>query len=256
VAIGLLLLAGLWLLLVGLLWWALARLWPGRSRYAQRSAQSLMGLAALLLIAAFGLNFLTPASTPVRVPVPAVEVELEPLLVELTITTDPEGALIYLQGEYIGQSPLTASVTAGQVSYVVVADPSLYRPFAGQVTVGEERNLAVWIDRRVSGELSELLRIRENSFLTILEASLSEGVIRGVVRNDSSHHYPAVFISYLLYQGGALVGATHALVPELAAGEARAFATLPVGEGVTRYLLLELVELVPLSSSAFQGLSD
>jgi len=247
VAIGLLLLAGLWLLLVGLLWLLLARLWPGQLRYAQRSAQSLLGLATLLLLAAFGLNSLTPENAPVSVPVPAVEVRLEPPLVELTITSDPVGALIYLQGKRIGQSPLSASVPPGQVSYVVVADPSLYRPFADQVqvAVGEERNLAVWIDRRASGELSELLRTRENSFLTILEDSLSEGVIRGVVRNDSSHHYPAVFISYLLYQGGALVGATHALVPELAAGEARAFATLPVGAGVTRYRLLELVELVP-----------
>lgn len=242
-AIGLLLLAGLWLLLVGLLWWALARLWS--LHYGQRSAQSLLGLATLLLLAAVGLNSLMPEHALVKVPVPAVEVRLEPPLVELTITTDPAGALVYLQGELIGQSPVTASVPTGLVSYAVVADPSLYRPFVGKVTVGEERNLAVWIDRRASGELSELLRIRENSFLTILEDGLSEGVIRGMVRNDSSHHYPMVFISYLLYQGGALVGATHALIPELAAGEARAFATLPVGEGVTRYRLLELVELVP-----------
>lgn len=244
-AIGLLLLAGLWLLLVGLLWWLLVSLWPGRSRYAQRSAQSLLGLATLLLMAAFGLNSLNPEHPPVSVPIPAVEVELKPPLVELTITTDPAGALIYLQGELLGQSPLTASVPTGQVSYAVVADPSRYRPFVGQVTVDEERSLAVWIDRRASGELSELLRVRENSFLSVLEASLSEGVIRGVVRNDSSHHYPVVFISYLLYQDGALLGATHALITELAAGEARAFATQPVAAGVTRYLLLELVDLAP-----------
>lgn len=250
-ATGLLLLAGLWLLLVGLVWWALLRLWPRPHPYARRSAASLITLALVVLLAGLGVGAFESGTAPptrdLAVPLPAVTVILAPPLAEraeLTFITDPPGALVYLDGRPLGTSPLTASVPRGLAEYVVVADPSLYRPFVGQVMVGEERNLAVWIDRRAAGELSELARVRENSFLVVSDV-LEANVIHGTVRNDSSHDYPAVFISYLLYQGGALVGATHALVPELGAGEERRFETLPIGPGVTRYVLLELVELVP-----------
>ncbi len=105
-------------------------------------------LAAVLLVA--GLVFWlrpwpTPAPAPEKppaaAPLPAPE---KPARVRLAVTTEPEGARVYLDGYFLGRSPVALEVEPGQRQLRVEAEG--YRTYERELALTQDRRLSVHLD--------------------------------------------------------------------------------------------------------------
>lgn len=76
-----------------------------------------------------------------------LQVNLTPL-VEVTITTDPSCANVWIEGHGESISPRTVSLAKGSsANYRVTSDPNRYRPYEGTLLGEPERNVSVWLNR-------------------------------------------------------------------------------------------------------------
>lgn len=95
---------------------------------------------------ASGAEALPPGNGSIRV--------LPPGAYLVTITSDPSGATVTIEGERVGVTPLQVPVVGNRpVSYrVAVEDPALgperYEPYEGTLDADRDASIAVWLDRR------------------------------------------------------------------------------------------------------------
>jgi hypothetical protein len=112
--------------------------------------------AACALLVLFGwINVSNPGgSTPSTSAARAPSVDR----VRVSITSDPSGATVRVNGLTQGTTPLTVSVPVGRpTSYVVTAeepyeDYALFKPFTGTLNVSEAENVSVWLERTTAAE--------------------------------------------------------------------------------------------------------
>lgn len=77
---------------------------------------------------------------------------------DVTFTSDPSGARLYVDGEDEGITPETVAVPANRnLNYRLVADEpykdyNLYEPYNGTINVSKDQNISVWIPRTTAEE--------------------------------------------------------------------------------------------------------
>lgn len=88
--------------------------------------------------------------------------------VAVNFTSDPSGATVYVAGEAIGDTPVTALLSQSKPTPIsVIADEpyashDLYKPFEGFITAARpENNIAVWLDRTNAEEQSAMRAVYE-----------------------------------------------------------------------------------------------
>ena len=102
-----------------------------------------------------GTLLLLPVSRPVRgrFTPPEPPVAVAPL-VETGLTSDPEGAEVYLDDVFVGTTPLTFQRSKGSVvAYRVqageaVPDATAYESYEGEIVVDEAVTVSVWLNRK------------------------------------------------------------------------------------------------------------
>lgn len=78
--------------------------------------------------------------------------------VDLTFTSDPEGAVLYINGEQAGLTPTTVSLPEGEyAAYRIVADEpyddyDLYEPYGASFTPTKDEAISVWLERTTAEE--------------------------------------------------------------------------------------------------------
>lgn len=172
--------------------------------------------------------------------------------VNITITSDPMGADIYVAGEWHGLTPLVERVPQGsQRDYAVVADPLLYHSFADVLRPQQNTNVAVWLERLTDSEQETLRRrplYKGDTF--VLEESLhvsEDGTrlsIDGNVRNQSGDDFAYLVVSFLLFDAdNAIVGTAHDVIYDSRNGETHTFSATLNGQDFVRYRLLNIAPL-------------
>jgi hypothetical protein len=79
-------------------------------------------------------------------------------LVQLSLSSDPEGASVIIDDLWVGRTPLQLDVERGQeFSFRVEArepylEYHLYKPYRSRLSLEENRNLHVWIPRTTAAE--------------------------------------------------------------------------------------------------------
>lgn len=85
-------------------------------------------------------------------------VEVAKPKVDVTFTSDPEGASVAVSGSAKGKTPVTVQVPANEnVRYSVVAeepyeDYTLYKPYHSTVNLTEDGGVSVWLERTTAEE--------------------------------------------------------------------------------------------------------
>lgn len=79
--------------------------------------------------------------------------------VDVNFTSDPSGALVYVNGEEAGVTPVTARISEAKPTPITVIAPEpfdshdLYKPFDGFITAPRPvNNISVWLDRTTAEE--------------------------------------------------------------------------------------------------------
>lgn len=119
------------------------------------------GLIALLIGGTFAIAFITnlwqAGSTSFQEARSTAQQRAIPK-VNVTFTSDPEDATIYVDGQRMGTTPATVQVPKDQrVHYRLVAsepysDYNLYEPFTSAVTLTDDDAINVWIPRTTAEE--------------------------------------------------------------------------------------------------------
>lgn len=176
--------------------------------------------------------------------------------VDITITSDPLGADIYVAGQWHGVTPLVERVPQGSLrDYAVVADPLLYRSFAGVLRPAQNTNVAVWLERLSDDEQAALRRrplYKGDTF--VLESSLTVGgedddnqpsSIDGRLVNQSGDDFAYVVVSFLLFDGeNTIIGTAQDVIYDSRHGDTHAFrASLDGQQDFVRYRLLNIAPL-------------
>jgi hypothetical protein len=172
--------------------------------------------------------------------------------VDITITSDPTGADIYVAGEWHGITPMVERVPQGsQRNYAVVADPLLYYGFAGMLRPAQDTNVAVWLERLTDSEQEELRRrplYKGDTF--VLEDSLNVSEdgqrlsIDGRLSNQSGDDFAYIVVSFLLFDAeNAIVGTAHDIIYDSTNGETRTFSAALNEQDFVRYRLLNITPL-------------
>lgn len=120
-----------------------------RTKHTSLAANSALYLVAgvLLLLPVFGFlrERIAAAVTPALVPV------------EIGLTSDPEGAEVYLDGIFVGYTPITFQRPQGATVFYriqageAVPDAAIYEDFEGEMVVEEAVTVSVWLDRKPLG---------------------------------------------------------------------------------------------------------
>lgn len=81
----------------------------------------------------------TPAATPAPPPTPQ-----KPVRVRLSVTTEPKGARVYLDGYFLGHAPVALEVEPGQRQLRVEAEG--YQSYERELTLSQDRSLKVHLN--------------------------------------------------------------------------------------------------------------
>lgn len=172
--------------------------------------------------------------------------------VDITVTSDPVGADIYVAGEWHGVTPWVERVPQGSLrDYAVVADPLLYYGFADVLRPNQNANVAVWLERLTDAEQDALRRrplYKGDTFG--LEDSLNVNEdgqrlsIDGRLSNQSGADFAYVVVSFLLFDAeNTIVGTTHDVIYDSNNGDTDAFSAALNGQDFVRYRLLNIAPL-------------
>lgn len=175
--------------------------------------------------------------------------------VNITITSDPVGADIYVAGAWHGVTPWVERVPQGSLrDYAVVADPLLYHSFGGVLRPAQNTNVAVWLERLSESEQEELRRrplYKGNTF--VLESNLTFGgedddnqprSIDGRLSNQSGDDFAYVVVSFLLFDvDNTIVGTAYDVIYDSNNGDTDAFSAALNGQDFVRYRLLNIAPL-------------
>lgn len=172
--------------------------------------------------------------------------------VDITITSDPLGADIYVAGEWHGITPMVERVPQGsQRNYAVVADPLLYHGFADVLRPARNTNVAVWLERLSDAEQDALRRrplYKGDTFGLEDTLNVSEDGARlsidGSLSNQSGDDFAYIVVSFLLFDAeNTIVGTAHDVIYDSRNGEVRAFSAALDGQDFVRYRLLNITPL-------------
>lgn len=144
----------------------------------------LWGIAALLGIAIGigGYAYVTTQDTPAAPTARTVEV---------TITSDPTDAKVYLGTNLIGNTPTTITVPAGTpTDYRVTAQEpyaeyKLYKDFRGTINTSDSTTISVWLDRTTTQEQQTARAAYASAQRAALEARVRQGPWRLVRTADA-----------------------------------------------------------------------
>ena len=172
--------------------------------------------------------------------------------VDITITSDPIGADIYVASTWHGLTPLVEQVPQGsQRDYAVVSNPLLYHGFAGVLQPAQDTNVAVWLERLSDSEQEELRRrplYKGNTFVLEENLNVSEDSERlsidGSLSNQSGDDFAYVVVSFLLFDtDNAIVGTAYDVIYDSNNGDTDAFSAALNGQDFVRYRLLNIAPL-------------
>jgi hypothetical protein len=172
--------------------------------------------------------------------------------VDITITSDPVGADIYVAGEWHGVTPWVERVPQGSLrDYAVVADPLLYHGFADVLRPQQNTNVAVWLERLSDAEQDALRRrplYKGDTFVLEDNLNMSEDgerlSIDGRLSNQSGADFAYIVVSFLLFDAdNAIVGTAHDIIYDSNNGDTNAFSAALNGQDFVRYRLLNIAPL-------------
>jgi hypothetical protein len=172
--------------------------------------------------------------------------------IDITITSDPVGADIYVSGEWHGITPLVERVPQGSLrEYAVVADPLMYHGFADVLRPAQNTNVAVWLERLSDSEQEELRRrplYKGNTFVLEENLNIAEDGARlsidGRLLNQSGDDFAYVVVSFLLFDAeNTIVGTAHDVIYDSINGDTDAFSAALNGQDFVRHRLLNIAPL-------------
>ncbi len=119
----------------------------------------LLTLAGISIVAALAVAYNEAESTTTTPPTaPTVEEMADARTVEVTFTSDPNGAIVLIENSHVGTTPHTAQVPPGQLfDYTLRAEEpyeeyDLYKPYSASLTPDEDVAVDVWLDRTTAEE--------------------------------------------------------------------------------------------------------
>jgi hypothetical protein len=114
--------------------------WRTRVRLRTLALTTVAVLVLLFLLLVGGARSGTSKAGGASAPVRAT--------VTLRVSSDPEGAALYVAGAFMGRTPAAVEVPLHTpVAYKLVAPETRYRPFLGTFGAAEDKNISVWLDR-------------------------------------------------------------------------------------------------------------
>lgn len=154
-------------------------------------------------------------------------------MVDVTFTSDPSGASLFIDGGSKGNTPITVSVPKGEPTrYRLnatdrVADYDLYEPYRGTLTPTEDTAIDVWITRTTAEQQAEQREAaeaerarrerereaaaRERASEELLDAEMSvrrtcRDIVKRQLRAPSTAEFPGLFSGAWDYRVNAAAG--------------------------------------------------
>jgi hypothetical protein len=125
----------------------------GRGGGQAESASGRVPLLESLVVALLILVVVPPLILTAR-----KEVRAGHSLVQLSLSSDPDGASVIIDDLWVGRTPLQLDVERGQEFSIRVEarepylEYDLYKPYRSRLSLEENRNLHVWIPRTTAAE--------------------------------------------------------------------------------------------------------
>ncbi len=128
--------------------------------------------------------------------------------VQVTFTSDPKGAELFVDRKLEGTTPLTVQVPNGKdINYQLIADQMLYRPFEGTLSATEDESISVWIDRlsaeevearKIEAEAAAEKKLREETIEILRDKevevrSICKNIVKRSLRAPSTAKFPGIF---------------------------------------------------------------
>lgn len=173
--------------------------------------------------------------------------------VELYFASVPSGADVYFNGDYMGETPLSTSVTkARKFHYAIVADPKTYTPYAGMFSAEKDESLSIHaglltdeLTSRLEEEEDAALVPEQKLFVQAIDYLEETKEITAKLHNNTDLNYNYAFVSFRTFGGeGEELEPTYKLIHNIKAGERYTF-DLKVPETVTSVKLLSVLPLSP-----------
>ena len=122
----------------------------------------IVGIVALLIVI-FTIHAAqtSEASDPAKIEAkvrPAVSATPTPrsAIVTVSVTSDPSGVDVYMNGILKGQTPLDLKAPRGyEATYRLEPDEDLYKSFSATLPTEEDSSVSVWLDRLSAEEIAE-----------------------------------------------------------------------------------------------------
>ncbi|MEZ4608427.1 MAG: PEGA domain-containing protein [Deinococcales bacterium] len=181
---------------------------------------SLLLLGGIALSASLIYSLLKP-NLPIQPSVPAEE----PKQVSFFVNTEPARASVYINGKFAGQSPINLILNKDEpYEYVLVADPSLYAPFADSIRLSRDDNFSlhfaplreVYSSRLATQNIAALV---PDPDFSISEESLERNSLKAVLNYEGEATYPYVLVSYHIFDSkDNLLEFSHMLLKGVQAG--------------------------------------
>jgi hypothetical protein len=169
----------------------------------------LLGLGQTYKLSDAGVTALPPASSEVVATLAVAQAEAVPddipLLpataqdapgatvpeqAKIHITSDPEGAQLFVDSVYQGLTPHTVEAPQGEtLHYRVVSDEDVYKSYAGTLDVQEDQNISVWLDRLPRSNTAASVAQSPDQTAAVAPADIGIGVTYGQMMNYLSSFF-------------------------------------------------------------------
>ena len=207
--------------------WILLRIPALKKRFGKRSTSirnaMLTGLALSVVSifltnvddsqASAESNALVNTSSNENLAVTPTPAEETARLANVTITSDPEGAELTINGDRKGSTPVSFQVPVDStISYRLVAEDDiaeydLYVPFEGSLEVADDEAISVWIERTTADEqVAQKATFEEEQRQALYEANrkrledaevdvsiVCEDLVKDSLRAPSTAKFPGIF---------------------------------------------------------------